>query len=219
MDYTEIYENLELKKPEEINLGEFVDETQQSSSTEGETELVWWLPTEYFMTSWIQEESIDEEKLQPFIPIIDEYTIVGVAKGEMDSNFGYVNYLGEEELNQIMSLIDLQGEEHSPVDKEEVPEELLNLIQGLKPILANLLGNLGQNMNIIIFPRYNPKQQQEGRVIDASGYGELTIQLGDKEYEWYLPVSALFYPQDCPDCGRELPGTYLYCPWDGIELN
>lgn len=62
---------------------------------------------------------------------------------------------------------------------------------------------------------YAPKTLEE---IDATKRGNLKIKVGNKEFQWRLPLDSLLPMKICPKCNKECKGSWIFCPWCGKKL-
>jgi hypothetical protein len=87
---------------------------------------------------------------------------------------------------------------------------------GIKePTFVNMLGPTGQNMHFFLFPAKNEKGQ---KIAEAKKKGSFSVELGEREFIWRLPLGSLLPPKICPTCEEKLSGAYKFCPWDGTKL-
>lgn len=85
----------------------------------------------------------------------------------------------------------------------------------MKPLFANMLGPMGQNMVFFLFPSNNKEGQ---KIADSKKEGSFSVEMGEREFRWRLPLGSLLPPKICPTCGEKLSGAYKFCPWDGTKL-
>jgi hypothetical protein len=67
----------------------------------------------------------------------------------------------------------------------------------MKPVLANMLGPLGQNMHFFLFPA---QTKAGARIAGATEKGHFKIKLGENEFTWRLPLDALLPGKVCTGC-------------------
>jgi len=77
-----------------------------------------------------------------------KYTVILVGVGKV--GLGNINWISEPELRSNLRLRDAAGNDYEPVQKVSGDAEGLASI--IKPILANMLGTMGQNVQIYFFP-------------------------------------------------------------------
>ncbi|MCA1558049.1 MAG: hypothetical protein LC731_05860, partial [Acidobacteria bacterium] len=142
------------------------------------------------------------------------YTLFVVVDGKIGA-YGGVTYKSEQVIRDSIQLIDSQGAIYRPLAKESVDAETASLLSLMKPVLSNMMGQLGQNMNFVLFPAKDKAGQQ---LLAARREGAFTVKMGESTFKWRLPLGSLLPPKVCPVDGEQLNGAWKYCPWHGKEL-
>ena len=93
-------------------------------------------------------------------------------------------------------------------------QEIKNLLSVLKPLMAGMLGQMGQGLEFIIYP--NTKAGK--KIIDPRAAGTLEAKFFDATFRWRLPLGALMPPKVDPQTGEEFPGNYGFNPFTGEKL-
>ncbi|MEW6200611.1 MAG: zinc ribbon domain-containing protein [bacterium] len=197
-----------------ISLEELIKETQKMSPKPNEMTMVWWIPEEFWQITFSQGE-ISEEDVKELLAVVSPYTIFVVVEGKIGV-IGNVTYSSEDEILNKLKVIDTRGVSRVPLIGDETETaDIKTFMSILKPIIANMLGPLGENMHFFLFP----SSDEDGKKIyDPMKEGTFTILLGEEEFKWRLPLGSLLSPKVCPKCGEKLSGAYKYCPWDGTKL-
>ena len=198
----------------QVNLNELVSETQKGSQKPDEITLIWWIPEEFWRESFAQDNSITSDGAEEFIKILRPYTLVALVDGKMGT-FGGITYRSEADVRKILQIKDRYGTYYSPLGKDKIDSDTSNFLAMMKPMIANILGPMGQNMNFFVFPARDNKGQ---KIVEAKKKGTFSIKLGENEYRWRLPLSSLLPPKICPRCKEIGSGAWNFCPWCGTEL-
>lgn len=206
--------NFSFAQDEEIDINALIMETQKMSHEPDEMSLVWWIPEEFWQVSFAQDPSSTEADVQEFLATISPYMIIAVVDGKVGA-FGGITYNPESEIRASVQIKDNEGVYYQPLSEYEVDADVKNLLSMMKPVLANALGPMGQNLHFIVFPAKGKNGQN---IDDAKSEGTFSVKLGEIEYKWRLPLSSLLPPKICPTCGEKLSGAYKFCPWDGTRL-
>jgi hypothetical protein len=140
--------------------------------------------------------------------------MVAIVEGKTDT-VGAVTYKSEAEIRAKLRLVDNQGNAYIPLVEDGVNISTRSFLAMMKPVLANILGPMGQNMYFFVFIA---KDNNGLEIANPKKYGSFTVKLGDKDFKWTLPLSSLVTEKICPACKQKLNGTYKYCPWDGSPL-
>lgn len=97
-----------------------------------------------------QAQSTKPEELEPFLRVVAPYTVVAVAVGEIGP-VGGVTWRGEQALAASTTVIDANGEEHSPLPASIVGADARNVAMLAKTLLAGVIGPV-ENVHVFFFP-------------------------------------------------------------------
>jgi hypothetical protein len=192
-------------------------ETQQVPNEAGYAGVVWWIPTEYWEISAERTGMSQEAAKQRFAPL-RKYTIVAVGLGKI--GIGNVNWISEPDVKENVFLRDSEGNTYSPVQKLSGDAEGLANI--LKPVFANILGNMGQNIAMLFFPASNKMAKPIADPLAPGNFSVVVTKLlngKDKVLEWKLPLTSLSPPKYCPLGKERMQANWKYCPWHGVKLD
>ncbi|ARV10039.1 hypothetical protein BTO05_10475 [Winogradskyella sp. PC-19] len=92
----------------------------------------------------------------------------------------------------------------------EIDPDTKNFITLMKPMIAGMLGEMGDNMQFYLFKPNEP--------IDVYKKGELEFELGDFVSTNNLPLGSLLEEKKCPQTNKLHNGKWKYCPFHGGEL-
>lgn len=202
---------------QDLDFPGLVKETQQSPNEPGYAGLVWWIPTEYWEISAQRTGMSEEVAKQRFGPL-RKYTVVAVAVGKI--GIGNVNWISEPEVKENVLLRDSEGNTYPPVQKLSGDAE--GLVSILKPGFTNLLGNMGQNIQLLFFPASNKMARPIADPLAPGSFTVLVTKLmngKDKALEWKLPLTSLSPPKYCPVGKERMQANWKYCPWHGVKLD
>lgn len=189
------------------------EETQLLSNNDDKMRIVWWIPNEFWLTAFEGEDSMSPEQVEQFIAIFDNYSVFAVADGDI-SDFGSVTYQSIEAVfNSIYVFKD--GKEHHPLTDQEINADVRVVLGMLKPVLSNMLGNMGENIHFILFEGYSGKNK---RFIEPLEDDDFLVFLGGEKFEFNLPIGALMPSKTCSKHPEEMRGSWSYCPFCGSEL-
>ncbi len=197
-----------------VNLSTLVNEVQKSSQESKNITLVMWFPDEYWETAIAENGRMTDEQVQEFIKVTRPYSILGVASGDYGI-MGGLTYASEDEIRSNIKLLDDKAASLAPLDAESLDPDFANVLIILKPVIANMLGQFGENLHFIVFNNLGP---DGNRIIDPTKPGAMSVMVKDRVFRWKLPLNALMAPKTCPNCKEECSGAWGYCPWDGAKL-
>lgn len=198
----------------EGGLNALVSETQRMSPDPDRIGFVWWLPTEFWEAAMANDPSVTEKETRELVDLVRPYLVVGSVDGKLGP-FGGADFLPLAELRRILRVRDAGGTTYSPLPEESIPADLRNLLAAFRPVLAGIVGPMGENMHFFVFPAGSG---EGGLAVDAKSEGSFAILLGDEEYVWRLPLGSVMPEKTCPVDGEKLNGAWSYCPWHGERL-
>jgi|SRR5579872_442899 len=203
----------------DVDFPAFVRETQQEPNEAGYAGIVWWIPTRFWELS-LERSGFSADAAQQRYQPLQKYTVVAVALGKI--GLGNINWISEPEIRENVILRDSEGNIYRPVQKLSGDAE--GLVSVIKPVFANILGSMGQNVQLLFFAGTNKMAKP---IADPMAQGNFSIVisklLSDKEdvkevFEWKLPLTTLSPPKYCPVGKERVQANWKYCPWHGIKL-
>jgi hypothetical protein len=197
-----------------IDIDALVYETQKMSQAAKEMTLVWWIPEEFWRVSLEQDPNITADRTEEFLKVLRRYMIIVVIDGEVGV-FGGITYKPRTTIENNIQVIDRQGTYYRPFSDEKIDASIKNFLLLMKPLLANMLGPLGENSHFFLFPAKNEKGED---IAVAKREGAFSVKLDKREFKWRLPLGSLLPPKVCPVDGEKLNGAWKFCPWHGVEL-
>lgn len=199
---------------DDTDLQALAQETQKLYQSSDEVTLVWWLPEAYWQATLSQNPAIGDAQLQQFLSTIRPYTVIAVVAGSIEP-FGGIRYESRDVLHDATTIRDPAGTTHAPLADEAVDPGMRNLMDMLRPAIANVLGPLGQNIQFMVFPARN----EDGvAIVDPTGSGFFDVTVAEREFSYRLPLGSLLPARFDAETDERFPGNYLYNPFTGSEL-
>ena len=192
-----------------------IHDTQRMSRSPHHLMLVWWLPEQYWSATMQNDKAVNRAQVDQILRIIGPYTIVAVVDARIGA-LGGMTYQSEGDLRKETSIRDGQGHVYAPLANDKINPDARNLLLILKPIIANIIGPLGQNMYFLVFPAQNASGQ---RFADPTGSGMLTVDVGPNSFHYRLPLGSFLPPMYDTLTGERFPGNYRYNPFSGKALS
>lgn len=197
-----------------VVLDELVTETQISVGNQDELGLVWIIPVEFWIVSFIGDSSMTEMQRNSIIETLEPYYIVAVADGDLGM-FGGVTYTPEEEIRESLE-VTIDGSVHSPLKESYLSADMRIMLASFKPILGSMLGAMGENMHFFVF---NDRNAKDKRILNPYEFGQtMEITYLDKAAILKMPIGSLLKKKKCPVDNEEYNGGWKYCPYHGEEL-
>jgi hypothetical protein len=191
-----------------------VRDTQKQGNRAGRFTLVWWIPPEFWRAAMAANGSMPLDKVEEIVSLIRDVNLFSVVDGKF-TPLGTMDFVSAEELQKNISLTDTQNRPVPLIPEAKQTVATKNLVAVLKPLLANMLGELGKNMSFLIF---EGKNKDGSRLIDPLKQGTFTVKLNGDEFRWRLPLGSLLADKKCPKCNETFPGNYSFCPFDATPL-
>jgi hypothetical protein len=197
----------------EVSVTDFLRETQQWSKTEKKMSLVWWVPTEYWRAALKNNKDIPEETIKKLEKTFDNYTLILACDLKIEG--GGLTPTDEEKIRKSITLIDKNNSKYYPLKESKVDDEAIEIVDKMKPIFAQMLGQIGQGLYFYFF---KAADDNGNKIISATQPGEFTVTLLDSEFHWKLPLTVLLPPKYCPIDHEKMKGNWIYCPIHGDKL-
>jgi hypothetical protein len=199
------------RKPiERVVLDNLISETQFSNDKSEGLELVWYIPTEFWEVSFSREKYNNPEETKMIIDMLKDYTIVIAIKGKFGMLGGITYTPREEILNNL--IVSYNGSKLKHLKQDELEPDLQNFITMLRPMLKNMMGKMGENMQVFVY------KNDKKRPIDVWNKGSIEFKLFDFSPELNLPLGSLLEEKLCPEDQKMFNGKWSYCPFHGKEL-
>lgn len=200
---------------EKIDLPALIQDTQKMAQEPDDMTMVWWMPKEFWRACFSQDSSMSKKDTDEMLATIEPYTMIAVLDGKMGS-FGGITYKSEATVRSTTCIKDSNGRRYSALSADKVDADTKNLVQMLKPMLASMIGDMGRNMHFILFPA---KGKGGVAIADATKEGSFTVVVGDKEFDYRLPLGSVLPAKHDPKTGESFPGNYHYNPFTGNKLS
>jgi len=201
----------------ETKLDAIIKETQLTIGGKDTTGFVWWLPAEFWEQSTIEQGSTPEQARNSFAALRD-YTMVIIAVGKV--GIGNINWRSENEIRSGTSLRDSDGQSYSPL--REISGDAQGIASIVRPVLTNILGPMGQNLQILFFPAKTKMGKSIADPTRASSFSVVLTSLTaqkESEFSWRLPLTSLSPPKFCPAGKERVEASWRFCPWHGVPLD
>ena len=210
----------ERKAPQDINSVDLTNETQQLSNENRVLDLVWWIPVEFWEAVLAQDPSVTQAQVDDMMGVMRPYFLIVVVQADI-SPFGAFNFLEEPRIRRGLevSYTDASGRRSALAVLPTTNNDFELLLQQLGPVLANAMGNLGQNFN---FYAFSAVDDDGNRIASPYDSGSINVRLNAREgsptvFSFEAPLDSLYVPRICPN-GKPAHISWNYCPWDGTRL-
>jgi hypothetical protein len=196
-----------------IENSELMRDLSLTRSEAGRLTMTMWLPDEFWRTQLQHKGTMTGRGIDEYIAVVHPYTLVTVLEGQ----FGITSYryTDAEGLAAEVTVEDSHGERYAPLPPDSVSEDVRNMIQMFRPIMANMLGAMGQHMEFLVFPGLD----KAGRPLaDPKSSGAMIVHVGSVDMRYRLPLGSLLVPAVDRKTGEAFPGSYRFNPFTGEKL-
>jgi hypothetical protein len=196
-----------------IDMQALMRDTQRTSQSNGQLNLVWWIPFDFWKTSLAANQQLSEQGNATMLKTLQDYTLVALIHAKIGAG-GVTDAASMDDL--IMNTrLQVGTDIIAPVNPADLNPALSVVVATFKPLLANLLGKIGQSMEVLVYssPIVNGKYE-----LDPLSAGAMQYTLYDQTYRWRLPLGSLLPKRFDPNTHEEFPGDYLYSPYTGAKL-
>ncbi len=197
-----------------VDVNKLIKETQIVDDRDKTLTIAWWMPTEFWKASFEKEKSLSADDITNMLKQFDPYIMFAVVDGNV-SPFGSIYYKSDNEILSTIQVIDKDSNIYLPVLEDQLGGDLKILLGTFKPVLANMIGAMRENMNFYLFPAYD---KNNNKIADIYKDGNLTILIGEKKLSWELPLDSVLPTKNCSKCNKSMSGKFKFCPWDGTKL-
>ncbi|CAN7420598.1 hypothetical protein LJR143_002464 [Pseudoxanthomonas sp. LjRoot143] len=198
----------------DIRLDQMAQDTQRTKIDDDTIELVWLIPSLYWQVSATQQQELSEGDRKRFLGQLDDYLLIAAVRGKVGL-MGIDEFAGSDALLEDLRIVDAAGTSYSPLSPARIPSQLKNLLAVLRPVMANMLGPMGDNMHFAVFNARDAKGKQ---LFDPLVDGRLQVRTANNSYPFRTPLGSVLPPQHDPKTGESFPGDYHYNPYTGGAL-
>ena len=210
---------IERKPILQVDVNALTTETQVMAGGANSIDVVWWIPVEFWEATLRQSGDVPESQVDQMLGVLQNHTVLGVVQADI-SPFGAFRFFDKDKVMGGLKVqaIDAAGKLQTISHTEPVDPDMRLLLDQMRPVLAQAMGNLGENFYFFPLPAFD----DEGERISSpyeSGRLLVTLQRGEahSSLEIEMPIDSLFVPRICPN-GKPAHVSWAYCPWSGKKL-
>jgi len=194
------------------DISELTKETQRTKQEPGKFTMVWWIPTQFWEANLKNDPRLTDTQKTDLSKILDKYTVVVVVAGD----FGPMAAYQSKKHDDIVANTELRvNDKVIPLlQPADVSKSAINFISVMKPLMANMLGAMGEGMEFLLYSN----DQNGTKLIDGMKSGGFTYTVFGNKFTWRLPLGSLLPRKIDPSTQEEFPGNYLFNPFTGGKL-
>jgi hypothetical protein len=201
----------------EVDTQAVVKETEQIDTRNHKMGVFWWIPADFWEAA-VRKQGFSAEQANKVFGPFKGYNLFLVGVGDL--GVGNYTWTKEDEIRKHVVMRDQNGNIYKPL--EETPNEVGSLISGMKPMLKNMMGDLGEGMQFVLF---TGKDSTGNSFADPHKSSEIFLDVSElmgpatSTYTWKLPLTSLVPPKFCPVGKEKVEANWKYCPWHGNKLD
>ncbi len=176
--------------------------------------IVIWMPDEYWRAALESGGRLTAKAIDEFIKAVHPYTFVAVVDARIEAA-GAFSYPDADELRTTVTVEDAAGNAYPPIAQDKLNAQVKNVMAVYKPLLANMMGNMGSHFELIVFPAV---AKDGGRIAEAARDGSFTVHVSDAKFHYRLPLGSVLPPVVDDKTGEIFPGSYHFNPFTGNKL-
>ena len=195
------------------DIREFIQETQQSSNESQQLTLVWWIPAEFWDVSLAGNANVPPATAEEIRTVFHDYQVFAL----LHAKTGMAGLSGVSTRADLLSnaRFEIGAKAIAPLDSDKVPPGVQTMLGAMRPMLANMLGQLGQSMELVVYPA----MADQHRLNDPLQPGNFQFTLYDQTFRWRTPLASLLPKKVDPKSKEEFPGNYEFNPYTGAKLS
>ncbi|MGN6153477.1 MAG: hypothetical protein ACTHOH_15955 [Lysobacteraceae bacterium] len=202
--------------PRDVRVGDLAHELMLTRHTGGKIQMLLWIPAEFWEASMAQSGSTMPDKdAKAMLSTTRKYIIVMAIEASSSGDDMFDNVVGTEKMRELVRMVDVKGHRYAPIAPEDLDPRMGAMLGYVKPMFSQMMGKLGQGMQILAFPAQSPGGTP---VADATARGRIAFEFDDERYDYRLPLGSLLVPKRDPASGEAFPGNYDYNPYTGAKL-
>src|SRR5450755_927860 len=132
------------------DLQQLVQETQKMSQESSNMTMVWWIPEEFWDASLATNPNVTPESRKQLLEALENFQIVALFRGK--TGIGGLTDIPTKEEMVAHARLESNGKVIEPLEPAQVSTGAQTMMAALKPLLSGMLGQLGQGMQLVIYP-------------------------------------------------------------------
>lgn len=194
-----------------VDVQKLTQETQRMSQASQQFTMVWWMPQVWWEASLSGNAMLTPEGRAQMLAVLDDYMIFAIARARV--TMATLDARSKAEMLNNARL-EIGGKTIDPIAPENLTPAAQAILVSVKPVLAGMLGKLGQSVELVIYP----SKQGDQKLIDPLSPGSFKYTLYDQTFTWRLPLVSLLPLKVDPKTSEEFPGNYEFNPYSGEPL-
>ena len=196
------------------NINDFMIDCTRSNGNGTNRQLAIWFPPEFWHIANAQNKAIPPALLKNIVDEMKEYMMFCVVDYTVSGT--ELSFADEEEIRKSIRLIDSSKTIYTPLEDEDLSPTARELLKSLKPTMAQLVGQFGEGMQVILF---KAKKINGKPSIELAKKNSFVLELAQQRLKWSTPFASLMPPKYCPIDKDIMKGNWDFCPEHGVKLD
>ncbi|MEZ4937419.1 MAG: hypothetical protein R2799_07480 [Crocinitomicaceae bacterium] len=193
-----------------------IQECQQQKGDMDQIQFVWWIPSEMWEMVFDQSDEITDEMKESVMTVMRKYVIVAINFSRIEGELENAQVITRTKEDLFKKIYISQGSEKiKPLADQAVDENLMFMLNSMKPFFKNLLGDFGNGIHFFVFEDVDASG---ARLIDPKIDGTFKLKVEEVEFMWSLPLDFYQNRKICPIDSEPMNKDWNYCPIHGEKL-
>lgn len=209
--------NLIGQETTKIDQLELINDIQIWNKEDGRMKFTMWIPNCYWRTSLEGNPEVSEEVVTLIESLFEDYVLLCLGDIKINSRASGATITFKEKsiLKNSATIIDKNNKVYLPLSENEINSKINSVLESLKPMFAQMLGQMGEGMHFFLF---RVKDKDNKNIINEFQEGHFVVKHSNKEFKWVLPLPSLLQKKFCPIDNQEMKGNWNFCPFHGEKL-
>jgi hypothetical protein len=200
------------QKLKPANTNDFVIECMKTNAEGTHRQTTIWFPYNFWEIVGEQMKS-SPEFTQNIVGHMKSYMMFCVVDYWVSGT--ELSFKSEDEIRSTLKLTDSSNEIFNPLPEQDIDAEAKQLLQHLRPTMAQMFGQFGKGMRIFLFKPKQTNGQVQFNVLKKNCF---SLSWDNTRLTWKLPLSSVLPPKFCPVDNEQMKGNWEYCPVHGVKL-
>ena len=165
-----------------VNISELAQDLSQSKVEDTSFTMVIWMPTVYWEAVSQNFSAISEADIDQMILVMEPFEIFAVVNGEFDlKNSGAFKSDSYDLVAEKTHLLINSDQSLRALRHSELSEMLRRVLEIMRPMLTQMMGELGGAMHLVAFAADAPDKEID---IDPASNGLIQLNVSQKQFSW-----------------------------------
>jgi len=205
-------QKLEMK---DVDQNKLLKDIVYTHSSNEDVTILYWFPVTYWeMLSAKDPKTFGPEIVTQFKQMLGNKSIFIAISGRVITTARKFESKEESYLRNNISVV-MNGKTYKPISESKLSEELLMLNDYLKPMFAQMLGDMGAGMSVFYFEIVD---NAGDNLLNPYSSADFNLNLASTKATFHLPLPSLYKDVKCANDEELFPANYEFCPYHGSKL-